>query len=250
MRLHASSGPTDLHALAYRPANPYHTWLNMLCVGAAFACVAYFIDLAFDFASLSSRMRGVPRWGVIRTTYPFVMLGVAAIKWMAVWLLTTEDPSPTSPRHLRAWTLRCLVTTGLMVVFLYVLRMLDDWRIRRSQILLTIYWIDLATTILLWLHLRSIALKLDMRGSRWRALIAMIGMASTIAVLFIVPRLFPELRGVISEAVRNLSNAQSAMMVLWSTVSALVMLRFALGFANTVREDVKLTSFETPARST
>jgi hypothetical protein len=105
-------------------------------------------------------------------------------------------------------------------------------------VLTTIHSLDVVTTILFWLHMRWIAVKMDFRGSRWRALVAMIGTSLTIALLQIGTRWSPELRGLLSlTPTVTAQNLRFAMTVLWSAVSALVVLRFALGFANEVRLD-------------
>jgi len=210
-----------------------------LCAGAALASLAFVIEAALNFAWLSARMQGVPRQPTMRFVYPFALLAIAAFRWIAVWLVTTEDPSPQSPRRILAWSLRLLVTTTVLIVFLYVLRFLDEWRFRTSNVMLALYTIDLLTTILFWLHLRWIGAKFDLRGSRWRAIVAMVGMVFTIAVLQIGPRVWPPLREIIAMSSFQWQNARWSMTVLWAVVGALVSLRFALGFANEVRLDVK-----------
>ncbi|MBC8107238.1 MAG: hypothetical protein H7Z14_11660 [Anaerolineae bacterium] len=119
MRLSPAAQPPEIHQLTYRAAHPYHAWLSTLCVGAAFACLAFVIEAAFNFASLSARMQGVPRQNSLRFIWPFALLAIAAFRWIAVWLLTTEDPSPQPSRRIRAWSLRFLVTTTVLFVFVY-----------------------------------------------------------------------------------------------------------------------------------
>lgn len=242
MRLSSATQPPEIHQLTYRAAHPYHTWLHTLCVGAAFAAVAFVIEAAYNFASLSARMQGWPRQNSLRFVWPFALLAIAASRWIAVWLLTTEDPSPHPSPRIRAWSLRFLATTTVLIVFVYVLRMFEDWRIRTNEILLALYTIDLLTTILFWPHMRWIGARFDLRGSRWRALIAMIGMTATLGLLYIAPRMYPQVRAALGVSSFNLQNARWSMTVLWTVVSALVMLRFALGFANEVRRDVKSRS--------
>jgi hypothetical protein len=248
VRLSPAAQPPDIHQLNYRAANPYHTWLNTLCAGAAFACLAFVIDAALSFAWLSARMQGVPRQPTMRFVYPFALLGIAAFRWVAVWLLTTEDPSPHPTRRIRAWSLRLLVTASLLIVFLYVLRFLDEWRFRTSNVMLALYTIELLTTILFWMHLRWVGAKFDLRGSRWRAIVAMVGMSATLALLYIAPRAWPTLRQNLGVSAFQWQNARWSMTVLWAVVSALVALRFALGFANEVRQDVKSTASATTVR--
>ncbi|MBC8107239.1 MAG: hypothetical protein H7Z14_11665 [Anaerolineae bacterium] len=127
--------------------------------------------------------------------------------------------------------------------------MFEEWRIRTNEVLLAISAIDLLTTILFWPHMRWIGAKFDLRGSRWRALVAMIGMTATLALLYVAPRMYPQLRASLGITSFNLQNARWAMTVLWTVVSALVMLRFALGFANEVRRDVKSKSAASPTSS-
>jgi hypothetical protein len=230
---------TPAHTLSYRMANPYHTWLQTLCVGAAIACLAFLVEAIFNFAQLSSRMRGVPGQNFVRTVYPFVLLGVASSSWIAIWLLTSDDPSPHAPRRVRAWLLRGLATVTVLFVFMYVLRMLDAWRLRTTTVFTILNSLELLTTIFFWLHMRSIARKLDFRGSRWRATVAMIGTCATIALLHIGPRASVEVRGLLSITNFQLTNLRWAMTVLWAVISALVVLRFALGFANEIRLDRK-----------
>ncbi|CAN5440406.1 hypothetical protein BH09PLA1_BH09PLA1_35980 [soil metagenome] len=243
MRLSTPAQSSDLHSLA-RAGNPYHSWLNTLCVGAALAGLAFVIEAAFNFLSLSARMLGVPGQNMLRAPYPFYLLAVAAMQWIAIWLLTTEDPSPLPPRRIRTWLLRLLATSSLLIVFMYVLRMLEAWRFRTTNVFLALNAIELFTTILFWTHLRSVARKLDMHGSRWRALVAMIGTALTLIVLFIGPRSSNEFRIIVASGSVSLPNARWASTVLWAVVSALVMLRFALGFANEVRQDRKFRAVD------
>lgn len=244
MRLSSLNPPpvvqSSAKTLPYRAANPYHTWLHTLCIGAAIACLAFLVEAMFNFAQLSSRMRGSPTQNFLRTVYPFVLLGIASSNWIAIWLLTTDDPSPHRPRRLRAWSLRALASVTVLFVFAYVLRMLEEWRVRTVYVFITLNALELVTTILFWLHLRWIAKKLDFRGSRWRALVAMIGTCATIALLQLGPRASPGIRNAMSITTFQLTNLRWAMTVLWMVVSALVMLRFALGFANEVRLDRKL----------
>jgi hypothetical protein len=70
------------------------------------------------------------------------------------------------------------------------------------------------------------------------AMIAMIGTTCTIALLHVGTRASMEIRNLfaLSPTVTP-QNLRFAMTVLWMVVSALVMLRFAMGFANEVRLD-------------
>ena len=234
--------PAVPQPLSYRAANPYYTWLLTLCTGAAIACLSFLVEGMFNFAQLSARMRGTPPQNFLRTVYPFVLLGIASSNWIAIWLLTTDDPSPHRPRRIRAWLLRGAATVTVLFVFMYVLRMLDDWRIRTTTVFLILNSLELATTILFWLHMRWLAKKLDFRGSRWRALVAMVGTCATIALLHLGPRASTEVRSAMSITTFQLTNLRWAMTVLWMVISALVMLRFALGFANEVRLDRKIAA--------
>ena len=238
MRLSSPNPPPAVHQLAYGASNPYHAWLNTLCIGATIASVAFLADAVYSFAQLSARMRGVPRLNLLRTIWPFLLLGVASFKWVAIWLLTTEDPSPHASSRIRPWLLRVLATGTVLIVFMYVLRMFEEWRFRGNNVLMTIAAIDFVTTILFWSHLRWIAGKLDMRGSRWRALVAMVGTALTIGIFHVGLRALPEIRGLLSfTPTLSPQNLRWAMTVLWMVISALVALRFAMGFVNEVRLD-------------
>jgi len=69
-----------------------------------------------------------------------------------------------------------------------------------------------------------------------------VGTCATIALLHLGPRASTEVRSAMSITTFQLTNLRWAMTVLWMVISALVMLRFALGFANEVRLDRKIAT--------
>lgn len=238
MRLSSPNPPPVVHPLTYRVSNPYHAWLNTLCVGAAIAAVAFLLEAIYSFAQLSARMRGVPRLNTLRTAWPFLLLGVSSFKWVAIWLLTTEDPSPHASSRIRPWLVRALASTAVIIVFMYVLRMFEEWRIVGNNVLIAVYSIDFVVSLLFWSHICWIAKRLEFYGTRWRAIVAMIGIAITIGVFHIGLRALPEVRGLLSfTPTLSPQNLRWAMTVLWMVIGALVMLRFAMGVLNEVRLD-------------
>ena len=234
--LGAAPGAKPVAPLNYRVVgenNPYRHWLVLLCVGAAFGCAANLIDATWAFGILAQRVRGIPSRYVLRGAYPFMTLGTVALTWVSVWLLTSEEPTLRRSRRLVAGALRLLVTGSFLVSSAYVLRLLESFGVQAwtgwfSWLLQSM---DILETLLLWPLLLAIATRLDFRGLRWRAAVTFTGLLLA-SVLSAVPQqtIFQYL-SLGPDAFRHFQNFRLATQVLFSTVAALVMVRFAVSFA-------------------
>lgn len=221
--------------------NPYRHWLILLCVGAAFACASNLIDATWMFGSLAQRVRGIPSRYLLRNAYPFLTLATAALTWVAAWLLTSDEPSPQPQRRLRANLLRLLVTVSFLVSSAYVLRLLEPFGVQawNGWFSWLLQSIDLLIILLLWPHLLHVAERLELRGLRWRAAIAMIGLLFSTLLATIPQQTIMRELGLGLDVYRHFQNFRLAMQVLWSTLAALVMLRFAVAFAMEAREETR-----------
>ena len=229
--------PTSDSATRARPAvaiappgadDPYHIWLKTVGVGAALACLALLADLTWNFALLAARVRGLVPQSLLRNLAPYFSLGVVTVEWIAVWLLTTEDPLPQRPRRLRANVLRLLVTVALFAVAAWVMRLLGSPRQRTSYLFTFFSAIDLAVIVLMWAHLRWLAGRVGFRGMGWRAVLALLGNGATAAVLVLGPRLVYHFVNIRVDTSYQFRNVQNGLIVLWSAVGAVFLVRFAI----------------------
>jgi hypothetical protein len=229
--------------IAYRitEANPYRHWLILLCVGAAFACASSLIDATWMFGILAQRVRGFPSRYILRNAYPFLTLATAALTWVAAWLLTSDEPSLEAQGRFRANLLRLLVTVSFLASSAYVLRLLEPfgavaWSGPFSWLLQSV---DILIVLLLWPHLLHVAARLELRGVRWRAAIAMVGLLFSSVLATVPPEVILRQMRLGPDVYRHFVNFRLAMQILWSTLAALVLLRFAMVFAKEVREETQ-----------
>jgi hypothetical protein len=238
-----SASTSQPNPIAYRitETNPYRHWLILLCAGAAFACASNLIDATWMFGILAQRVRGFPSRYVLRTVYPFLTLATAAMTWVAAWLLTSDEPSPEPQRRLRANLLRLLVTVSFLASSAYVLRLLEPfgaaaWNGWFSWVLQST---DILVVLLLWPHLLHLAARLELHGLRWRAALALIGLLFSNVLATLPPEVLVRELGLGPDVYRHLVNFRLAMQVLFSTLAALVLLRFAVAFAKEAREETR-----------
>jgi hypothetical protein len=250
MRFQPGTIPHDLAAapvarpvkpLSYRiaEANPFRNWLIVLCVGAAFGCASSLIDATWVFGILAQRVRGIPSRYVLRNMYPFLTLGTVALTWVSVWLLTSEEPSLHRARRWRAGALRLLVTGSFLISSAYVLRLLEGLG---AQAWTGWFWwllqsIDILVILLLWPHLLSLAGRLELHGLRWRTLITFIGLLFGTVLAAVPQQVIMRELAMGPDVFRHIQNFRLAVQVLFSTLAALVLLRFAVAFVVEARHE-------------
>jgi len=217
--------------LDYADRPPHQAWMAVLSAGAAFAAGAALIDVVWNVLVLGARVRGFPTGAVIRPWQPFVALAQAAMTWVAVWILTADDPMPQRTRRLGANVLRLLVTVLFLMLSAQALRLIEGfgWRQRSSWPWLSTQFVELAVTLLFWPHLWWLARQLDMHGLAWRALVALA--AQVVGwVAFTGPWLMLQATGRQMFTDRYFVNLSFGTVVLCATIAVLVLLRFALTF--------------------
>jgi hypothetical protein len=219
--------------------NPYRHWLILLCVGAAVGCASYLVDATWSMAILGQRVRSFPTRHLLRMVYPFLTLATVALTWVSVWLLTSEPPTPQRHQRLSANVLRLLVTSSFLASSAYVLRLLESfgamaWAGWFSWLLQSI---DIIVILLLWPHLLLVAGRLGLRGMRWRTAIVFVGLLVSTVLAALPPDMLTGALGLGSDLNRHLQNLRLAHQVLWSTLAALVLLRFAVAFGMEARRD-------------
>jgi hypothetical protein len=235
--------------LEYLAEDPYTIWLRTLFLGAAVAALGSFVAGGWTYAQLMGRVQGFPGRRSLEAAFGYAMLGSAAINWMGTWLLTSPSPlyDPANDRamtgrifKLRAGLLR-LFATGLFLI--WSLRLfgvlglsprpsyndLGFWCIAQSCEALAI--------IVLWFHLRALAARLRLRGLQVRAVIVLIGRGGAVLLLGVAPTLSAVLNGTPLHLSWDFVNLRNAIFVLWSCISMLVLIRFALAFRNAAAQE-------------
>jgi hypothetical protein len=217
--------------LEYAEPNPHLAWMAVLSAGAAFAAGAMLVSVVWNVLFLGARVRQFPQPQVIRSWWPFVTLAEVAFTWVAVWILTSDNPSPQRTRRLRANVLRLLVTVLFLMLSAQVLRLIDGfgWRPRSSWPWLSTQLVDLCVTLLFWPHLCWLAVGLELHGLAWRAMAAMAAQVASWTA-YTGPWLLLQTTGKRVLTDRYFQNLIFGLVVLCSTIATLVLIRFAFTF--------------------
>jgi hypothetical protein len=216
--------------LGYAEPAPHAVWMRMLAAGAVFAAAAGLVGIVWHVLVLGARVRGYPQFQTIRAWQPLVVLSQVALQWVAVWILTTDDPSPRRRHRFFANVVRLSVTLLFLLLSADVLRLYEGfgWRNRNA------FWsvcqvADLVATLLFWPYLIRLTLHLEFPGLAVRAGVGLVVSVVSWACL-IGPRLLMRLTGVSVLTDRYFQNLAYGLDVLCSTIAVLVLLRLALRF--------------------
>jgi len=230
------------------PAYPdaYTAWSKMLVFGAAVGSVALALSAAWGFGQLSARGHGVPSRRTMATLFPYVTLAVATCQWMSAWALTSQSPLMESHADRLGAAATARWRTGVIrfvVTASYIILALRLWGIVGSGLrpsfnslsgLLIAQASDAIVTILLWLHLRSVA---RAQGLRWlvsRSVVIVIGRGGTLIFLFVIPLALEGL-GYPLRLSWQFNNIRSSLAVLWDSIALLFLIQFAAAFLGNVR---------------
>ena len=221
--------------------NPYTSWLKMLAFGAVVGAVGAALSASWGFAQLSARAQGVPSRRTMSTLFAYVTLGVAAFQWMSIWALTSFSPlieqkadqlRRQSLSHWRTTLIRLLTTASFIILSLRLWGIIGGgFRSSFNGVNLSplAQESDAIVTILLWVHLRSLAVAQGFEGLVWRSVVVLVGRGGTLVFLFVVPVLFTT-AGHPLRLSWEFVNIRYGLAVLWDVIAVLVLLQFATAF--------------------
>jgi hypothetical protein len=213
----------------------------MLLFGAVVYAGAMLMSGGWNFAQASARVRGVPVRRTMNAVFPYVTLGVEAFKWMGIWALTSASPFATneseseSKQAAARWrrpTLRLLATASFILLSLRIWGVIGGGlrpAFNGATFSLVTQGAETIETILIWLHLRAIAMSMDIRGLAGRSVAVLVGRGGTLALLYVLPTILA-LLGEFPRLTWDFINVRYCLSVLWDVVALVVLLKFALVF--------------------